>query len=153
MFLRCSFVHFYGNYQWNLPIIACNATTIIRVWRRPYSSLNVPLDKLPIAAPAKKHISMTLSIVASSHTTFHSDWIVESLISASKTKRLHFSISIPSVWFDVQPFCSRSVRFFAIEQAPYGCEILRQSASDKFFVDCSNSAGTAHQKSRSTAYS
>lgn len=135
------------------PIMACNATTIIKVCRRPYSSDSVPLDNEPIAAPAKKHISMKCSSVASSHTTFHSDWMVVSLISESNTKRVHFSISmvlLPCI-DDVYRFSSASVRFFAIMQAPCGWDKFRHSASDKFNVG-SSSEGIAHQKSRSTAY-
>lgn len=143
---------FYGSFNVYSPIIACNATTIIRVCLRPYSSDNVPLERLPMAAPAKKHISMKCNIVESSQTTFHSDWIVRSLISESKANRVHFSNSFAPLWLDDNPFWSRAVRFLAMVQAPSGWETFRQSDNDKFIVD-SNSAGTAHQKSRSTAYS
>lgn len=129
-------------------MVACNATTIISVWRRPYSSDKEPLDRLPMAAPAKKHISITCKSVESSQTTFHSDWIVVSLISLSNTKRVHFSNSIVSLGDGVnESYCSSIlVRFFAIVQAPFGWESRRHSDVDKFV------AGTAHQNSRSTAY-
>lgn len=132
-----------------IPIKACRATTIISVCRRPYSSDSVPLDRLPIAAPARKHISITFNSVASSHTTFHSDCMVASLLSLLNSKRVHFSIAL-ALWLALMKWpyfkcCSRS---FTIEQAPFGWEISRHSLSEMFVSMC---GGIAHQKSRSIA--
>lgn len=130
-----------------IPIIACNATTIISVCRRPYSSDNVPLDRLPIAAPAKKHISITFNHIASSHTTFHSDCMVESLFSGANSNRVHFSKSV-AFTLSPMPYSKSCSTFFRIVQAPFGWEISRHVLSETFVLMCE---GIAHQKSRSIA--
>lgn len=135
------------------PMTAWSATNNINECRRPYSSDMTPLLRLPVAAPPRKHISITLSIVALSHTTSHSDWMVVSLSAESNWKRSHLTISIVWLLLCVQLIRSLIVMpvIFTISHAPNGCDKLRHSASviDIFVV--SMWSGGAHQKSRSTA--
>lgn len=132
---------------------ACSATNNINECRRPYSSDMTPLLRLPVAAPPKKHISITLSSVALSQTTSHSDWMVVSLSVESNWKRSHLTMS--SVWLlcRVQLIRSSIVMpvIFTISHAPFGWLKLRHSAIDIDIFDMSMWSGGAHQKSRSTA--
>lgn len=137
----------------NLPTVACNATNIINECLRPYSSDRYPLVRLPIAAPAKKHVSIVLINALLSQTMLQSDCNVSPVSVGSKANFVHFTSGSSDGFFIKRSMTSRELpdifEMSRTVQAPSGCEKFRHSAID--ITSCKLS-GRSHQKSRSIVY-